>query len=68
VLIVFSLCQESLKMILVDETPPCGGSVTQWSLMLPEFSAFLHHTPNLFHVPWCQPVVMIHEMVLWFQK
>jgi hypothetical protein len=28
VLIVFSLHQESLKMILVDEPPPRGGSIT----------------------------------------
>jgi hypothetical protein len=28
VLIVFSLCQESLKLILVDEPPPRGGSIT----------------------------------------
>jgi hypothetical protein len=28
VLIVFLLCRESLKFILVDEPPPWGGSVT----------------------------------------
>jgi hypothetical protein len=45
-LIIFLLCRESLEMILVDETPPWGGSITSGSGIDPN---------SVFQCPTLQP-------------